>query len=196
MGWPVSIRNTQLLEDTLKNNAQIFLNDEAKHNSKIFYELLQYAPKILPEFSLLSDKQIKTIADSVAYLVRTDHLLLQNYFGVIPAFASQKSCPKIYGEDGLDVHLKNSPETLSPSFEIDKQYTELGAELFRCYNAAINWMGLTDTLDPVHHSLAPAFKLADMTAHLLTPTDLIDYHYTNEEIEQFNLRVLERSREI
>ncbi|MFA5796857.1 MAG: hypothetical protein WC916_02335 [Candidatus Woesearchaeota archaeon] len=193
MSWPVSIRDTRILEDCLKNNKEIVLDDACEHNSDIFYTLLQYADKVMPEMILLTDKQIHIIADSVAYLVRTDSIL-NGYNFIGPNFAPCTANPKMYTEDGFQVHLRNNPELLHPNLKLDDKYTSTAAELFRCYSAALEWSGIGNILDD--KTLGPAFKLADATAFLLVSTDLIDYTYTKEETERFNKSIIKRASEI
>lgn len=196
MAFTVSIRDCEALEKRLKEGKESNLPKECKSNSDIIYEILQHAYRVLPNFKLLADSEVRQIADVVAYMMRTDVLKSGAApFGCIPL--PDTRIPKIAGEDGIKVHLKNNPTELSPEWELENinEYLTIGAELFRCYAGAIDFIPkLYDKLDPEKHSLAPAFTLADMTAFLLSPSDLVDYEYTPEEIRKFH-ETLDREME-
>lgn len=198
MSWPISIRDTKYLENILKEDKEIDLPRECKWNSGVIYNLLQYADRVLPRFKLLSDKQARKVADSVAYLMRPDLIKQAGHslFGVqpLPEFIFLK----IYGEDGVKVHLRNNPNELSEEWNFHAgEYMNVGQELFRCYAATISWIPkMYEILDPESHSFQPAFRLSDMTTFLLVPNDLTDYEYSQEEIDNFNRSLIKRASEI
>jgi len=186
MVFTVSIRETEELERRLKAGLKIELPKECLHNSKVIYELLGYVDRVFPGFKKASSQERKTIAGAVAYLMRTDLLILGRVaIGPIPY--SQKRGAA--GKGDSEISLRNSPKKLSPKWKMPNtpENSNMGAELYRCYSAAISWIpGLNDRLDPKYHSLTPAFTCADVTAFLLDPKDLDDYHYSPGEVNAFD----------
>ncbi|MDE1761632.1 MAG: hypothetical protein KGH59_02455 [Candidatus Micrarchaeota archaeon] len=182
--FTISIRDYRPLEDALRSGKIMKLDAQCTHNSNVIREILRYAPRVLPQFGSLSDGEVRQIADSVAYLMRTDIIKAGAFaFGPMP-FQGNPKRSKVSGT----VHIRAEVEALSPDFEIpyeNNPRANMAGELFRCYVATQTWMSLTERLDPKHRSLAPSFKLADLTAHLIETDDLVDYVYTAEEIAQY-----------
>ncbi|MFC1697437.1 hypothetical protein ACFL1H_03835 [Nanoarchaeota archaeon] len=194
MVYTVSIRNTDILEKRLRNKEDIepLLNDEIKHNSKVFNELLKYSERMMPEFKLITDEERKLMSDTIAYMIRTDNIKTRSTYG--PTLAPETQIPKIYGEDGIFPHLKNNPDNLHPEFVYDGN--QLGAEIFRCLTGVVVWIpGIADKLDE-NSTLNPAFKMADMLAYLLDTKDLLDYKYTEDEKNKYHKALAKDMSEI
>lgn len=202
MSFTVSVYDTEVLEEKLRQGQGINLPEECRYNSEVIYQILQHGYRVLPEFSSLSDDEVRTLADSVAYMMRTDIIIPQRFsFGIMRL--PEKIVPNVYDINNVYVTLRNDPDILSPEWELlyyfrdslqEKELNEcdtVACEFFRCYSAVTAWMGLRKKLDPVRRSLDPEFKLAQMTAFLLCPDNLVDYQYTPEDIEKFN-NILER----
>ncbi len=197
MSFTVSVYDTEVLEEKLRQGQGINLPEECRYNSEVIYQILQHGYRVLPEFSSLSEDEVRMLADSVAYMMRTDIIIPQEFpFGPMPL--PEKTVLDVYDINNVYVYLRNDPDILSSKWELldyfrdslqKKElngYDNVACELFRCYSAAITWIGLYGKLDPVKRSLNPAFKLAQMTAFLLCPGNLVDYQYTPEDIERFN----------
>lgn len=202
MAWTVSVRDDFELERRLKEGEEIDLPEECKHNNEVIYQILQYADRVLLEFKLLSDKEVRTIADTVTYLMRPDIIISGEMAVIGPNPLVEKTTLRIPNETderNFKVHLRNNPDELSPEWEIPKNesYLTIGSEFFRVYTAAISWMPrMYDRLDPQNRSLKPAFRLADLTAYLLDPKDITDYRYNDEEIEKFHQTLRKEAEEI
>ncbi|MBI4450390.1 hypothetical protein HY642_00310 [Candidatus Woesearchaeota archaeon] len=191
MAFTVSARSY----DELKSKAtrgEPFLPDECRRNSEVFFHLLQYTPRVLPSFSKLSEKDVRMIADIVAYMIRPD-IVKTGSVEIGPCPLPAQPVRGVCGEDGLEFHVKNSPETLHPGFELgqatprDEGILNRAAECFRCYNAVFDVMPhLYGVLTPGSRSLKGAFILADVTGYLLDPNDLTDYSYTATQRSRFN----------
>ncbi|MBI4148320.1 hypothetical protein HY490_03450 [Candidatus Woesearchaeota archaeon] len=172
---------------SLDNLVRLQMPEECRKNSAVLRELLQFAPRVLPEFSTLTEDEVASLADAVAYAMRTD-LVLRGTSCWQGMF--QPGGPTIqprYGEDGLRAHLRNSPDVLNSGWRMPRDVPDevvyRGAELFRCYAYAIQFMpGLKEKLGGSYQA---AFPLADLTAYLLNPRDLVDYTYTREELDRF-----------
>lgn len=199
MVFTVSVRDTRPLEGRLKKGKELddILPEECKHNSKVIYEILGYVDRVLPEFKSVSDRERKIIADSVSYLMRTD-IIIPARFAFGPTYLLDETINKVPAEEKaklkIPISLKNDPEQLNPKWKLPDtdEYINKGAEFFRCYSGVMSWIRtLYDKLDPENHSLTPAFKMADVTAFLVNPDNLIDYSYTPEEIIKFH-ETLER----
>ncbi|NOQ37525.1 hypothetical protein GQ472_01425 [archaeon] len=197
MVFSFSVYDLGVLEKKLRLEQDIDLSEECRYNSEVIYQILQYADRVLPEFSSLSDDEVRKMADSVAYMMRTDIIIQQQIpFGLIPLPEEIK--PSVYDINNVYVHLRNDPDILSPEWELPyydrdplqvedfKKTHNVATEFLRCYSAIITWSGLSDKLNPVVCSFDPAFKLAQVTAFLLTLGDLANYQYTPEDIERFN----------
>jgi len=201
MSFTVSVRDDRPLEERLRKGLDIEIPDECRHNSNVIYQILKYAPKVIPSFNNLEDGEVKKIADVAAFLIRPD--LIKNGYALIgPKPFQQGDKIKIVNESEepeFSVHLRNNPEDLTPDFEVPAKepYLSHGAEYFRCYAGAISWIpGLYEKLDPENHSLNPVFKMADLTAHLIDPDDLTDYRYSDEEISNFHKTLRREMEEI
>jgi len=189
MSYTVSVRNVRTLEKALREGKTPELDEECRHNSHVLFEILKHAPRVLPRFAELAEEQVHTIADSVAYLVRTDTIIAGGY-ALGPNFLPDTTQPKIHGEDGIQVHLRNDPTRLHPGWRVPQEYTQVAAEFFRCYGAVIVWRpDIRDVLTSDRNSFTPSFPLADVTAFLLNPVDLFDYKYSPEEKAKFRQRL-------
>lgn len=200
MSFTVSIRDNRKLEKMLKEGLDIELPKDCIHNSLVIYELLKYAPKVLPEFANLKEDEIKKIAGTVAYLLRPDLITADSGYVIIgPNPYFKKANKRVANEAKFSYHLRNDPKKLTPDFDPDFKDWEqdAGAEFFRCYCGALESIpGLYDKLDPNRHSLYPAFKLADLTAYLLDPKDLTDYDYSKDELSKFHKTLNDEMAEI
>ena len=197
MLFPFSVRDLGVLEEKLRYGQDIDLPEECRYNSEVIYQILQYADKVLPEFGSLSDGEVRKIADSVAYMMRTDIIIQQKLpFGPKPL--PEEIIPTEYDINNVYVCLRNDPYVLSPEWELPyydggslreedfKKTHNVAIEFLRCYSAVITWAGLDDKLNPVSCSSNSAFKLAHVTAFLLSLDNLVDYQYTPEDVERFN----------
>ena len=194
MSAPVSIRNTKELQDILREGREIPMNDEIAHNSEVIAQILSYAPLVLPEMGLLTSKQFTTLAQSAAYILRTDSIYREDMPAYFMGFLPSPPIKRMFSEDGLKIHFRNDPSLLTPNFELRdfKNYKELehiGAEFFRTYSGAVFSNPEIEPILVQNGHMGPIFNLADVTAFLLTPTDLIDYHYTKEELNGFAQKI-------
>ncbi|MEA2004557.1 MAG: hypothetical protein U9O53_06425 [archaeon] len=185
------------MEEKLRDGQDIDLPEECRYNSEVICQILQYADRVLSEFSSLSDDEVRKISDSVAYMMRTDIIIQQKIpFGPKPL--PEEIIPTEYDINDVYVCLRNNQDVLSPEWELpyydrdslqeeeNKKTHNVSLEFSRCYSAAISWAGLYDRLNPVICSSDPAFKLGAVTAFLLSLDDLVDYQYTPEDVEKFN----------
>jgi hypothetical protein len=188
MSFRVSVRDTKYWDKRVRNRLPLELTDECKLNSSIIAQIIPLARPALTRFGVTQD-EIKYLADSVAYLLRTD-LIKANmdlYFQVSPP---DERVPVFYGENGNEIRLLHKSSEIKSGFELKDTglYEKLhnsGAEWFRCYSATIHEGKFTDKLTDDGNSFTPSFVLADVTAYLLDPTQIIDYTYTAEEEEKF-----------
>ncbi|QQG40282.1 MAG: hypothetical protein HYS81_02640 [Candidatus Aenigmatarchaeota archaeon] len=199
MVFTVSVRDTRILDESLRARRPVTLPDECTHNSHVVRHLLSFAPRVLPAFGNLDEEDVKRVADSVAYLMRPD-LIIHGMIGMGPRPVVTKTLPVIHGEDGVHVHLRNDPKVLSPDWKLGKKNEYLwntGAELFRCYSGTLSEMPYAlKELGVGTDYMKPAFGLADLTAFLLDPRDLTDYDYTPEEIGRFTRTLVKEMREV
>jgi hypothetical protein len=195
MSFSVSVRNLGVWRESYEQTGKIPTSPEMKHNSAVIMNVLQYAPRVLPRFSLLNNGEVENISDSVAYLMRAD-MIIRNRTGFGPSFHDGTRRPIIYGEDGVKFHLLNNPSDLNPNFEIPERYMNGGGEFARCYSGTFDLMtDLRDRLSPEGGLYSIAFSLADLTAYLLDSRDLRDYTYNKTEIDSFNSKLVKELSE-
>ena len=189
MSFSVSVRDVKPLDVALKTNQPIPLPQECRHNAAVFEQLLlKYGPRVLPSFSNLSSQDTRTIAESVAYLVRPD--LIKSGLILLGPNPVDPLTKPLYGEDGELVHLANDPSSLSPEFRLlsGSPLCPQGAEFFRCYAGTFNSAKrILGTLGfGSGDCYKPSWPRADMAAYLLDPRDLSDYRYGSGEVRKFH----------
>lgn len=188
MSFAVSVRDIKYWNDTLRVKGKLDLSEECRTNANVIAQIIPYAKPALPRFDA-SSEEIQYISESIAYLLRTDLVKTNTrlYDQMVPP---RKKSPVFFGEDSK-VRLMNNPNVITSDFELrntglSDHLMNCGAEWFRCYAATFEATRLTDKFTRLGGSFAPAFVFADVTAFLLDPTQLIDYHYSEEEMRRFN----------
>ncbi len=200
MVYSVSVRDCNELERKLGAEEALEIPEECKRNSDVIYHVLHYADRLIPSFKELSNEEVRTIADSVAYLMRPDLLKNGNCYGPSPVFEAMGEFIMIGEEENEkpEIHLKNNPDDIVEGWELPREspYTAIGAELFRCYGATMAWA--PSILEKVSKdgAFSVAFPLADLSAYLLNTSDLTDYSYTPEEVNGFHTTLAREMREI
>ncbi len=176
--------------------------EECEHNRDVLLHLLSnYGAIVVPAFSSLVAEAIKRIADSVAYLLRTDLIKDPEDLHFGPSPLKDRGVLRV-ASAGESVHLRNDPSVLCPDWKLPKgigeEYTQIAREFFRCYVATISFIpGMNRKLDPLEgNSFNSAFPLADMTAYLLDPLDLTDCRYAKGEVTRFRDTLIRQIGEI
>jgi hypothetical protein len=200
MAWTVSVRDVKPLEYALRNNTSLSIPEECNHNADVIWGILGYAPKVIPDFKSLDDNVIFRMAQSVAYLMRPD-IVISGYLGLVGPNPFNKPQGVPMPGQKRSITFRNDPSTLYEGFQIkrstmdDRDFAR-GAELFRCYSATLIFSDLTSKLRHSPNSMGVAYELADMTVHLLTPTDLDHYFYSPELIATFNNKLEREAEEV
>lgn len=193
MSFQVMVRDLRYWESCIRDRLPLNLNNQCSSNSKYISKIISLSEKALTKFNLTSE-DISYISDSVSYLLRTD-LVKTNTFLYHQLFLPEKRLPVFFGEDGLELRLLNDPKTITPGFNLRQtpfyDLVNSAAEWFRCYLATISEGKFTEKLTTDHNSFTPSYILADVTAFLVDPTQLIDYTYSNEEIINFNKELID-----
>ena len=187
MGYRVSVRDTALLDNCLSTNQPINLPRECIHNSELLQKIIPFAKPLLPRIDALDEQTIKKIADGVAYLLRTDFIVAEGIW--LPPFLAEPR-RSLHGEDGVP-HFLNKPDTIRSDWKLPEEYKDRGAaEFYRCYNGVLTELKevrkvIASTTRDSGSSHCAAFSLANVTAFLLNPDDLVDYRYTTEERKEY-----------
>lgn len=194
MSFAVSVRDTKYWENAIRFRAPLNISEECRSNSRLIAQIVPLAKPALSRFDL-SDEEVRYLSESVAYLLRTDLVKTNTclYSQMLPL---EKKVPTLFGENGPQVRLINDSGLIGYNFNLREtgQYEKLincGAEWFRCYSATIFEAKFTDKLTDDKNSFTSSFVLADVTAFLLDPTQLLDYSYSKDETEDFKERLAE-----
>jgi len=201
MAFRIQIRNYEKWEkEIIKGDIQI--PNECQDNSLIISWILnKYASKVVYDIQKLEEKEIQTIAKSVAYLVRTDILKSEISGLLIPPIKI-----KLPKEDSTKIDLLNNPKELNENWKPfwkgnyghkEDIYAARAAELFRCYWMTISKIpNLEGRLYLKGESFGCATNLANVTTYLLNPKNINDYEYTPKEIKEFNDILIKQMSEI
>jgi hypothetical protein len=201
---PTSIR--LVTRENLRQKVET-LPEEVRHNAAVLYHILDYTNRLMPAFSDLPDKDTKTIADMVAYMMRTDLLLRVGPYVIMgPKLLLQGRIPvDNHDSESLDV-LANDPDRLRVGWSLVDERERIkdcwtlhnrSSEFARCYQFVVHnfFRSMRDEWSASGDRCIPEFTLADMTAYLLDVNDLDDYRYTEEERHAFHQRLCEAWKE-
>lgn len=201
------IRDCKELESRLRNGQELELPEECEHNSRVIYHLLQYADKAVPECLALSDQEIRTMAKSMAYIMRTDIIKSGiSAIGPVPYLKGLTDSFGDYNNVGVKINLRNDPNELNEKWELPEPPSELNDsqdwEIEKQFNRSVylgsyvwkiaDWMGLWDRLPYIDTAL----RIGDVLAFLLNPNDLVDYNYSPREIQKFHEVLEEQIKEV